>query len=88
MTYKVTFLYAAAHLRDLYIYGYRIGYREKKMTCHKNPGPDNKMHTGDSRYKMGVAGEYPRLKLNRHLPTSEIPVIYARNVYAVAETRT
>jgi hypothetical protein len=38
---KVTFLKPAAHLLDLYIYGHHIGSKEKKMTCHQNPGPDD-----------------------------------------------
>jgi hypothetical protein len=46
------------------------------------------MHTGKTQYKMGVAGEYPRFRLNWHLPNSEIPVIYGRNLYAVSDTRT
>jgi hypothetical protein len=40
---KFTFLQPAVHLRDLYILGHRIRYKEKNISCHQNPDPGHKL---------------------------------------------
>ena len=41
MQYKITILEPGLHIQDLYIELHHLSRKERKMTCHQNPGSDN-----------------------------------------------